>query len=219
VRLLAVDTTTPRGSVALVSEAGVEAEARVGTAEGHSRWLLPAVDVLLRGLDVRAGDLDAFAVTVGPGSFTGLRVGLSSVQGLALACGRPCIGVSALDVLASAAAGSAPAVVALMDAFRGELYSAVYDGHGGLRVPARVGAIETLLPGLPKGVAFVGDATEAHRERILAGVPDAAFPAVDLFLAAQLGRLALRLGPAAAVPAAELRPLYLRAADIRKPRP
>ena len=117
--VLAADTTTPRGSVAVVSEAGVLAEARVATSEGHSRWLLPAVDTLLRGLGLAPAALGAFAVTTGPGSFTGLRVGLASVQGLALACGRPCVGLSALDVLALAASlGKIPAVRVSLGATR-----------------------------------------------------------------------------------------------------
>lgn len=216
-RLLAVDTTTPRGSVAVVSEAGVEAEARLATTDGHSRWLLPAVDLLLRGLGVEPAALDAFAVTVGPGSFTGLRIGLSSVQGLALASGRPCIGLSALDVLGGASAGSARTVFVVMDAFRSEFYSASYDATGTLLGPARVGSLEQALAAAPSGAAFVGDAAVTQRARIEALVPGAQFPAVDLFLAAALGRAALRRGLAAGVPAAELRPLYLRGAGVRLP--
>lgn len=214
-RLLAVDTTTPRGSVAVLSDAGVEAEVRLATTDGHSRWLLPAVDMLLRGLGVDAFSLDAFAVTIGPGSFTGLRIGLSSVQGLALASGRPCIGLSTLDVLGSAAAGSGSTVLALMDAFRGEFYSAAYDAGGVALGPARVGSLEQALDSAPPACAFVGDAALAQRARIEARVPDARFPPVELFLAAELGRAALSGGLASAVPAASLRPLYLRGAHVR----
>lgn len=218
--VLAVDTTTPRGSVAVVSEAGVLAEARVATSEGHSRWLLPAVDTLLRGLGLEPVALDAFAVTTGPGSFTGLRVGLASVQGLALACGRPCVGVSALDVLALAAAGRGGAIVALMDAFRGEVYAGVYDGSGAPLRPASVGTLDEILPGLPSGASFVGDAAVSQRARIAALRADASFPEVELFLAASLGRASLALARAGStVAASRLRPLYLRGADVRVPRP
>lgn len=214
-RLLAVDTTTPRGSVAVLSEAGVEAEVRLATTDGHARWLLPAVGLLLRGLGIEAFSLDAFAVTVGPGSFTGLRIGLSSVQGLALASGRPCIGLSTLDVLGSAAAGTGPTVLALMDAFRGEFYSAAYDANGGALGPARVGSLEEALAAAAPGCAFVGDAAQAQRTRIEATVAEARFPPVELFLAPALGREALRRGLHGAVPAASLRPFYLRGAHVR----
>ena len=218
-RVLAVDTSTPSGSVAVVGPEGVLAEARVATTSGHSRWLLPAVDALLRGLDLAPGALDAFAVTTGPGSFTGLRVGLSSTQGLALASGRPCVGLPALDVLGLAAAGQADTLVALMDAFRGEVYSAVYDAAGARQREARVGSLEAALEGLPPGAAFVGDAVAAGRERIGATVPAARFPSLELFLAAPLGRAALVcLERGETIPASRLRPLYLRGAAASLPR-
>jgi tRNA threonylcarbamoyladenosine biosynthesis protein TsaB len=219
VRLLAVDTTTPRGSVAVVSDAGVEAEVRMATTDGHSRWLLPAVDLLLRGLAIDAFALDAFAVTVGPGSFTGLRIGLSSVQGLALATDKPCIGLSALDILAAGAVGQAATVVAVMDAFRSEFYSAAYDEAGAARWAARVGSLEAAIEGVPAGSAFVGDGAVSQRERLERLVPGALFPPVELFLAAALGRAAARRGLSAAVAAADLRPHYLRGPGVGAPRP
>jgi tRNA threonylcarbamoyladenosine biosynthesis protein TsaB len=218
VRVLAVDTTTPRGSVALASEEGVLAETRVVTASGHSRWLLPAVETMLRGLELEALALDLFAVTTGPGSFTGLRVGLGSVQGLALASGRRCLGVGSLDVLAEMGAGSADTVVALIDAFRGEVFSGVYDHEARPRREPKLGPLAAVLEGLPHGSAFVGEAAAARREAIGAAIPGARFPPTDGFLAPTLARLALRRA-GEALPPSELRPLYLRGADIRLPRP
>jgi tRNA threonylcarbamoyladenosine biosynthesis protein TsaB len=220
VRVLAVDTTGPRGSLAVAGEGGILAEARVATEAGHSRWLLPAVTALLQGLGFSAMEVDAFAVTTGPGSFTGLRVGLGSVQGLALASGRPCVGLSTLDVLALSVAGSSGTIVALVDAFRGEVYSGVYDAAAGPRAEHRVGPLTALLPGLPPGTAFVGDPAGACRETIQGAVPGALFPEAPCFLAGTLARVALRLARAGATVApADLRPVYLRAADIRPPRP
>jgi len=220
VRVLAVDTTTPRGSLAVAGPKGILAEARVLTAEGHSRWLLSTASALLEGLGLDAWDLDVFAVTVGPGSFTGLRVGLGSVQGLALASGRPCVGLPTLDVVAAAARGSADTIVALLDAFRGEVYSGVYDSAGGLRGERSVGPLSALLEGLPPGTAFVGEIDVRMREAILSRVPGAVFPATDAFLAAPLAVMALQAAEAGAtVPPSALRPLYLRGADVRPPRP
>jgi len=220
VRVLAVDTTTPRGSAAVAGPQGILAEARVTTADGHSRWLLPAVSALLQGLGLDARDVDAFAVTIGPGSFTGLRVGLGSIQGLAMAAGRPCVGLSTLDVLAAAAAGSAPTIVAVLDAFRGEVYSGVYDGEGRLRGDRRVGPLTRVLEGLPSGTAFVGEVDAPSREAIRSGVPGAVFPLTAVFLAGPLAVRALRMAEAGeTVPPSALRPLYLRSADIRAPRP
>jgi tRNA threonylcarbamoyladenosine biosynthesis protein TsaB len=219
VRVLAVDTSSPRGSVAVVGPEGVVAEARVVTAEGHSRWLLPAVSALLQGLAVEARAIDAFAVTTGPGSFTGLRVGLGSVQGLALASGRPCVGLSTLDVLAASAAPLSETTVALIDAFRGEVFSGVYDAGGRLRGERAVGALADLLARVPAGSAFVGDVALAQREAIRDAVAGATFPEWARFLAPALGGKALSLAASGAtVPAADLRPVYLRAADIRPSR-
>jgi tRNA threonylcarbamoyladenosine biosynthesis protein TsaB len=219
VRVLAVDTTTRRGSLAVVGQEGVLAEARVDTVDGHSRWLLKAADALLAGLGMGAGDLDAFAVTSGPGSFTGIRVGMSSVQGLALAAGRPCVARPALDVLAEEAASAAATVVALMDAFRGEVFSGVYVA-GSLKGERRVGPLSDVVIGLAPGTAFVGDAVPASRDAIEVAVSSAAFPQVDLFLAATLGRLAVRdVAEGRVVSPAVLRPLYLRGADIRGSKP
>ncbi|HSD29461.1 MAG TPA: tRNA (adenosine(37)-N6)-threonylcarbamoyltransferase complex dimerization subunit type 1 TsaB [Vicinamibacteria bacterium] len=219
-RVLAVDTSSARGSLAVAGPEGVLAEARVVTAEGHSRWLLPGVAALLQGVGIDAASLDLFAVTTGPGSFTGLRVGLGSVQGLALASGRPCVGLSTLDVLAASAAGSSGTIVAVVDAFRGEVYSGVYDASGRLRGERAVGPLAAVLEGVPAGSAFVGDVAVAEREAIRRAVPGATFPDWARFLAPALAIAALPIAASgAAVSAADLRPLYLRAAAIRPSRP
>jgi tRNA threonylcarbamoyladenosine biosynthesis protein TsaB len=215
VRVLAIDTTSPRGSVAVAGPEGILAEARLVTTQGHSRWLLPAVEALLGGLGLAAGGLDLFAVTTGPGSFTGLRVGLGTVQGLSLASGRPCVGLPTLDVLAAAAAAASGTVVALVDAFRGEVYSGVYEA-GRLCRPYGVGVLASVLEGLPAGAAFVGGPALEHRDAIRSEVRGAVFPAPAEFLAAPLAVAALRLGASGAtVPASGLRPLYLRGALVR----
>ncbi len=204
----------------MAGDEGILAEVRVVTEAGHSRWLLPAVAAVLQGLGLSVGALDALAVTTGPGSFTGLRVGLGSVQGLALASGRPCVGLSTLDVLALAAAGSSDTVVALVDAFRGEVFSGVYDAAGTPRGEPRVGPLSAVLAGLAPGTAFVGGRAGASRDAIRAAVPGAVFPETPGFLAETLARAALGLvRTGAAVRPAELRPVYLRAADIRPSRP
>lgn len=223
-RVLAVDTTTPRGSVALAGEEGVLAEARVRTADGHSRWVLGAIEALLRGLWIEPAAVDGFAVTVGPGSFTGLRVGLSTVQGLAIASGRRCVGMPTLDVLALSVAGAAPCTVALMDAFRGEVFWGIYDADARPLGPPGVGPLEEALAAAleragASPTAFVGDAVAPRRAAIEAARSDALFPEAEPFLAAPLARAArLRLAEGGGVPGSLLRPLYLRGADIRPPR-
>jgi len=216
-RIVAVDTTTPRGSVALVEDGESRAEVRVGAADRHSRWLVGAIALVVEGLGLAPEDVDAWAVATGPGSFTGLRVGLSTVQGLALAASRPCVGLSSLEALAALARGSAPTIVALVDAFRDEVYSGVYEADGRPRGEPRVGPVEAVLPGLAGRVAFVGDGAHRFRARIEAGRSDAIFPPVEPWLAATLGRLATaRLAAGGGIAPEALRPSYVRGADIRK---
>src|SRR5207247_7602237 len=214
------DTTTPLGSFALVEDGEARAEVRLRAADSHSRWLVRAIALVVEGLGLAPEDVDAWAVATGPGSFTGLRVGLSTVQGLALAASRPCVGVSTLEALAALAQGSAPTIVALVDAFRDEVYSGVYDADGRPGGEPRVGPVEAVLPGLAGRVAFVGDGAHRFRARIEAGKPDALFPVVEPWLATTLGRLATsRLAAGAGAGPDALRPGHHRARGRRAAAP
>ena len=216
-RILAVDTTTASGSVAFLS-GDAEGEVRLRPVENHSSRLVPAMAFLLEGLGLVPADVEAYVVATGPGSFTGLRVGISTVQGLALGTGRPCLGIPALDALAARMRGCAPCLVAVMDAWRGEVFTSVCDASGQPLGPALVEPPESLLARVPDGAAFLGDGAVRYREKILARRPRAVFPERDLFLAATLARLAApRLAAGEGGPPEWLRPLYLREPDIRRP--
>jgi tRNA threonylcarbamoyladenosine biosynthesis protein TsaB len=128
--ILAVDTTGDSGSIALVSESGVIEEVALASAEGFAplsfgEVLFGEIDALLVRAGVRVQDIAAFASASGPGSFTGVRIGLTAVKGLAEATGRPVVAVSNLQALASFGSGPLRAVV--IDARRGEIYGVVYD--------------------------------------------------------------------------------------------
>lgn len=218
-RLLALDTTTPNGSVAILEDEEVRAEIRM-VSESHSLWLVSALQELYANAGWSPRDVEGYAVASGPGSFTGLRVGLSTVQGLALAAGRPCLGVTTLEALAYLARGSADTVVALVDAFRDEVFHARYDGQGRAAGDRGVGRIERALAGLAGRVAFVGEGARRYRAEILAHFPQAVLPDIEPFLAVPVGRLALpRFHAGEGIPPRALRPVYLREADIRKPAP
>lgn len=218
--VLAIDTTTARESTAVVADGAVRGEVRLFSTDTHSRRLMPAVDFLMAQLGLPPSAVEGFAVTIGPGSFTGLRVGLSTVQGLALAAGRPCFGASTLDVLAARIAGAAPRLVALMDAYRGEVFAGLYDASARPLGPPLVTPPEPWLRALPPGCAFTGDAAETQRGLIERVCTAPVFPRRTLFLAGTLGLLAepaLRAGEG--IGPADLRPLYLREAAIRRPGP
>ena len=197
----------------------MRAERRM-TAESHSQWVSGAVADLLEEAGWAPGSLDGFAVAAGPGSFTGLRVGIATVQGLALATRRPCLGVSSLEALALSARGQSPTVVALLDAFRQEVFSARFDREGRRLGAPAVGSLERALDGLSGEVVFVGEMAERSAEVIRARLPGARIVPGERFLAAAVGRLALdRFRAGEGRPPGELRPLYIRDADIRKPAP
>jgi tRNA threonylcarbamoyladenosine biosynthesis protein TsaB len=217
VRVLAVDTTSPRGSLAIADATGILAEETVESDAGHSRWLLPAVDAALRRLDLAAATIELFAVTSGPGSFTGLRVGIGTIQGLALAARRRCLGIPTLDVWAHQVRGAADSITVILDAFRGEVFWAVYGRDADLRGERHVGGLGAALAAAPAGSVFVGDVVEKQREAILAAVPAATFPQASAFLAATLARMALARAAYAGPPGA-LAPVYLRGAAIRPSR-
>ena len=216
-RVLAVDTTTARESVALAEGGAVRGEVRLDIVDSHSTRLMPAVAFLLQSLGLLPGDVEGYAVAAGPGSFTGLRVGIGTVQGLALAADRPCAPISALDALAVRAAGSAEWIVALMEAPRGEVFGAPYDREGRPRGQPVAAPLPAFLEGVPDGAAFIGDGAGRYRAAIVAARPAAVFPRRSLFLAgtvAVMGEAVLAAGRG--LSASELRPLYLREADIRK---
>ena len=186
--------------------------------DGHSRHLMPSIAFLLEGLGLAPGNVEGYAVAAGPGSFTGLRVGIGTVQGLALAADRPCAAVSALDALASLAAGASDCVVAVMEAHRGEVFGGIFDGSGRARGQPQAIPLAALLEQVPEAAAFIGDAVERHRAEILAARPRAVFPDRSLFLAGTVARLGEEiLSAGRGIAASELRPLYLREASIRKP--
>jgi tRNA threonylcarbamoyladenosine biosynthesis protein TsaB len=214
--VLAVDTTTERGSVAVVAGGEVLGEVRLRSGMGHSKRLMPAIAFLLDGLGLAAAGVEGYAVTAGPGSFTGLRVGLACVQGLALASGRRCVGLCTLDVLAARIAGAAPTLVAAMDAYRGEVYVCAYAGDGTPRGEPVAALPRDAFSGLPPGTAFIGDGAARYRVEIEAAVDSAVFPARTSFLAGTLGQLAEPvLAGGGGVAPAELRPLYLRGTGAR----
>jgi tRNA threonylcarbamoyladenosine biosynthesis protein TsaB len=219
VLILAVDTTTERQSVAVVESGSVRAEVRLRAVDTHSTRLLPAAAFLLDSLGLAPSAIDGYAVAAGPGAFTGLRVGISTVQGLALAAGKPALGLSALDVLAARITGEAPMLAAMAQAYRGHVFGALYDAEAHPVSSAAAEPPEAFLARIPPGpVAFIGDGAWAHRDLIRERRSEAIFPRRSLFLAGTLGILAEpRLAAGEGVPAAALRPLYLREAHIGPP--
>jgi len=225
-RVLALDTTTPGGSAALVDETRVVAELAGDPSRSQAEQLPALLLRVLQSTGLAVEHVDRFAVASGPGSFTGLRIGIATIQGLAIVTGKPVVAVSALDALGHIAArGLAPGslVAAWMDARRREVFSAIYRvsdaddfSHERLVVvePASVGdpaaTVERWRAIAPLPVAVAGDGAVAYA----ALLGDAARVLEPGVLAPALGLAAVSLSRAGHdVAPGSVQPLYVRRPD------
>src|SRR3989475_11862936 len=176
-RMLAIETATPVQSVALLEDDRLLAEASYDAKGSRGGLLLPTVDHVLRKAGVAAKDLAAVAVSIGPGSFTGLRVGLATAKGLALGSGAAVVGVSTLEALA---AGYEPAaeitICTLLDAYRGEVYLAVFKRRAGrlerLHADAVLApeAVKEALADAEQPVHLIGNGAARYRRQLEAAL-------------------------------------------------
>lgn len=168
--LLAVDTSTTRAGLALF-DGEVLAESTWLAGRDHGRLLMPAIQEAMRRLGRSPADLSAVAASRGPGSFTGLRVGLSVATGLSVALGIPAYGVGALDVLAAGLPAWDRPVRAVLAAGRGRYATALFapSGHGFVQVSEVMGAtLDSLLRLVVERCAIVGDLDSEGRSRLAA---------------------------------------------------
>ena len=192
---LAIEISSAIGSVALLEEDECLAEKNFSAAARHSGELLPAIQELLAEAKIRAEQIDLWAVGLGPGSFTGIRVGIAAVQGFALATGKPVVGVPSFHAIALEHLREQPLLDVTLDAGQGEFYFAHYErGISILETPIQLIAAKELQPNTPA------------LQRPHAPIPYARF-------VAQLGRqkfLHQRSGDE------KLEPIYLRATKFVK---
>ena len=222
--VLAIDTATPCSSVALTSGTRMDGEilASLSLSSGrtHSRRLLALVDYLMEETGVDWSGIDAVVVSLGPGSFTGLRIGMATAKGLAFAADKPMVGVSTLDGLASKCAPAAD-ICAVLDARKKEVYAAFFRTNGeGLTVSTGMPMVitpEKLSAFLPDSVVMVGDGVRLYGQlwRQLSGGRVQFAPAQMHEAAASslgfIGKEMLDRGELLSV--AEAVPLYIRASD------
>ncbi len=151
--ILAVDTAFEFGSLALTSGAEVLEEISLQGKDGFGGVLFGELKALLARHGVKVGEIECFAAANGPGSFTGVRMGLAFAKGLAEACGRPVAAVSNLAALASL--GTSHLRAPVLDARRGDVYVALYDAAGALVMPETVAKLAEWLETAPAGVEIV----------------------------------------------------------------
>ena len=212
-RVLAVETSSLAGGVALLDGERLVAEYLLDVSVTHSERLMSAVDRVLGDARWTARDLAGLAVAVGPGSFTGLRIAVSTVKGLALALDLPIAAVPTLDAMAAALPWAALPVCPVLDARKGEVYASLYrwDGEAMRREWDYLAlAPAALAARLDEPVLVVGDGAGGVRSPHARAVP----PPRRLPSPACVGALGLaRLRRGETVTAAALGPLYLRPSE------
>jgi tRNA threonylcarbamoyladenosine biosynthesis protein TsaB len=228
--VLALDTTTRDGSVALADEHHVVDERRGDGVRSHAERLPGELVALAHAHGLSVGDIDLFAVASGPGSFTGLRIGIATIQGLALTTGRRIVAVSALDALAQTSGGAPGALVgAWMDARRQDVFTALYRiTDAAIFAPDRLIEVEGPRVGKPDAtlarwsselgdvsMLFAGDGAVLYGGAISDRAPAGwRAPSETPLLAGAIGRMALaRAARGDTIDPAAVHPLYVRRPD------
>jgi tRNA threonylcarbamoyladenosine biosynthesis protein TsaB len=224
--VLGIDTATARGSVALARQGKVLASVALLERGAHARDLVQRIDRLLAEAGLGPGDLQGIVVTLGPGSFTGVRVGLSTAKGLAYALDIGLGGLSTLEALARAAllqgTGTAPALCAVIEAGRGEVYAALFRVEAG--EPVRETADRSYRPAnlarlLRPGTRVVGDAASTVERAAREEGRDIQVIEPWPLLAGPLALWGCRsLAPGARYLPGQPRPNYVRPSDAEAPR-
>lgn len=168
-RLLAVDTATSICGVALVHHGSIEAAISLDTGQTHTRTIMDAIMSTMRFCGIDLQQINGFAVTQGPGSFTGLRIGISTVKGLATSMDKSMIGVSTLEALASQAHTACELVCPMIDARRGEVYWTLFHRQQGklaALLPEQVGPAEQAVEQIDGACCFIGNGALAYRHTV-----------------------------------------------------
>ena len=197
--VLGIETSTKTGSVAIISDEGIIAQYSLNIEVTHSERLMATVDRVLKDTGIQMRQFDGFSIAIGPGSFTGLRIGLSTIKGLAFATGKPVAAVPTLKALAWSLPYSAYPICPLLDARKNEVYAALYAFNGSVLTQVlteRVVALTKLAGQLKGKTIFTGEASRLFRTEIMKNFGDAALFAphsVSLPSAAAVAEIGLEM--------------------------
>jgi tRNA threonylcarbamoyl adenosine modification protein YeaZ len=211
-RLIAIDTSWEACSVGVIADGRTLTRSEI-VGRRHAEILMGMIEDALAAVQLAVADLDRIAVTVGPGSFTGLRVGIAAARGLALVLGRTAVGIGTFAVHAeeARAANGTRAVLAALAAGRGEIYGAIYAADGSEMLSPRTASAEVLAAEVTDGMLIAGSGADL----ILAALPmDTTAQIAHRHSAADIAALC-RLALAAPEATASPRPLYLRPPDAK----
>jgi tRNA threonylcarbamoyladenosine biosynthesis protein TsaB len=216
--ILAVDTTTLAGSVALLEKTKLLAEVNIDSPSTYSERLLPAVDFILKTNGMNIKDMEGFALAAGPGSFTGIRIGLSTVKSFSYASGKAVAPVSTLEALAwKLRQPQNHLLCPLLDAKKGEIYAALFESRGRKLkeiIPQGAYSPDRFFSLLPANriIFFIGNGIDAYGDKILQYFKDKArLSRRSPFIAFEVGLLGYELlRKKKGTSAQELKPIYFR---------
>lgn len=174
-KILAIETSTMLGGIAIMDDlSGLIAEVRLNVKSTHSERLMTEIAHVLKQAELKVSDIDVFAIAIGPGSFTGLRIGLSAVKGFSYATGKPIVSVPTLEALAWNFPYSRHPVCTMLDARKKEVYSALFKWEDGgfIRLIDEVSikvdrVLEDIKLSSDKRVVFTGEGAILYRDKII----------------------------------------------------
>ncbi|MGD0098795.1 MAG: tRNA (adenosine(37)-N6)-threonylcarbamoyltransferase complex dimerization subunit type 1 TsaB [Acidobacteriota bacterium] len=220
-KILAFDTSSVRGSIALLEGTETRAELRLHSLQTHSALLLSSIDFLLGRIAWKLSDINLVAAGIGPGSFTGIRIGVATALGFAQSLSIPFAGVSGLDALVHQYVFPDGHIGAVLDAHRSQIYYAEYVSRNGkirqAKKPRLVYVSDLERELADRHLYIVGDLKDCRLERSRGTFLKGSLPNSDLFLAASIGRLAFsrkRIWRSGSSIVAE--PMYIRPPDALK---
>ncbi|WP_416175547.1 tRNA (adenosine(37)-N6)-threonylcarbamoyltransferase complex dimerization subunit type 1 TsaB [Clostridium sp.] len=200
--ILSLDSSTESATCSVISEDKLYGEITFNYKKQHSKVLMPMVDELLKNINMDINSIDGFVVSKGPGSFTGLRIGAALIKGLSQGTGKPFVGVSSLDALAYGLSYTSGVICPIIDALRGNVYTALYRFEKSTLIKTSdymIISVKELVDKLNKTgdrVCFVGDALKKHKNYISENIQtEHIFAPISLNIvkASSLGELGIKL--------------------------
>ncbi|WP_298839212.1 tRNA (adenosine(37)-N6)-threonylcarbamoyltransferase complex dimerization subunit type 1 TsaB [Clostridium sp.] len=200
-KILSLDTATQSATCAILDDSKILGEITFNYKKQHSQILMPIIDELFKNTQMSIDDIDAFVASKGPGSFTGLRIGMATIKGLSQGSNKPFVTVSTLDSLAYNLAYTDGIICPILDALRDNVYTALYTfkdcelNRISDYINISVDELVNMLKDKDCNISFVGDGTIKFKEKLLANLPKVSFAPdhLNLAKASSLGELGLKL--------------------------
>ncbi|OPJ54577.1 tRNA (adenosine(37)-N6)-threonylcarbamoyltransferase complex dimerization subunit type 1 TsaB [Clostridium chromiireducens] len=212
---LAVDSSSKVATVALMKDGKLLGEITLNDKKEHSVILMTIIETLLNTNNMSINDIDGYVVSKGPGSFTGLRIGMATIKGLSFGSGKPYVSVSSLDALALSVANFDGIICPIMDALRNSVYTSLYRGHSNLTSSSKTKDLDTntdlqvyleklldysaldmdelieIIKSKNEKVIFIGDGLDKYKDYLIENCPNCFFPPnhLNLVRASSLGEI------------------------------